>query len=98
MHNKRCRDDKRKIKNYIDAGCTLNELFDAIDGARQKSRESRSSWKGKLDDGLERFAKYAPAIDVFIQQQPNITSVVWGSCRLILRVRAAHLLIITCFR
>ncbi|CZR69763.1 uncharacterized protein PAC_19663 [Phialocephala subalpina] len=87
IHNARSCDDERRIESSKgDAKCTLAELFEAVDAAKEKSRASESRWRAKIDEALDRFQLYAPAVDVLIQQQPNITSIVWGSFRLLLHV------------
>jgi hypothetical protein len=69
---------------------TFSELIKAVHAAKEKSRASESVWRGKIGDAMDQFEHYAPAVDVLIQQQPHITSIVWGSLRLLLHVRKAH--------
>jgi len=41
----------------------------------------------KLINFLKAVHKYSPAFDVFIQQQPFLAAIAWGSCRFVVQAR-----------
>jgi hypothetical protein len=48
---------------------------------------ARRSFTAKLAIFFKNLHRYAPAFDVFVQQQPFIATIIWGSCRLLVQVR-----------
>jgi hypothetical protein len=66
--------------------CKFGELLDDVINAKQKCDDSRSGFQEKLEGLINAIQPYAPVIDVLIQQQPNITSIVWDGLRFLLGV------------
>jgi hypothetical protein len=67
--------------------CTFDALHQAAIDAKETCHSSRGTFQKKLEAFLDWVEPYVPVGDVLIQQQPNITAIVWGGLRFLIRVR-----------
>jgi hypothetical protein len=67
--------------------CTFDALRKAAIDAKEKCDASRGAFQRKLEKFIDWIQPYTPVADVLIQQQPNVTTIVWGGLRFLLGVR-----------
>ncbi|KAJ2895222.1 hypothetical protein MKZ38_006773 [Zalerion maritima] len=80
---------KKIDKNWKGEVPSLEDLLTTTESSRRAFEASQSrteKWFLALGDNL---LKYGRAFDVFIQQYPDITSVVWGTVRILITVRSS---------
>lgn len=66
---------------------SLQGLVEATKDSKDKFNQNQGGaerWLGKVADSLIRYGR---ALDVFVQQYPDITSVVWGTVRVLITVQ-----------
>jgi hypothetical protein len=56
------------------------------------ARDQACHKTSKLSELVRAVHKYSPVFDVFVQQQPFLASIAWGTLRLIVQVSSNHLL------
>jgi hypothetical protein len=83
-------DDEKKIDLAAERVPVLFSIQDLFETSIQANSQYENTKKGRSRIFI-RMAnivnKYSKAVDVFIQQQPDITAVVWGSVRFLIQVR-----------
>ncbi len=87
------RDDRKRINleeasdldAIIGVECLLASLLTTVD--HEKSKKGPIQVFNRLTKTIN---KYAKVVDVFIQQQPDITAVVWGTVRFLIQVSTSH--------
>ena len=83
------KDDKKKIDLGSENFPVIQTIEDIFKTSLQANLSHDRSREGATDVFNKVFKivdKYAKVIDVFIQQQPDITAVVWGSVRFLIQV------------
>jgi hypothetical protein len=83
------KDDKKRIdlrSENIPVIQTIEDIFKTSIQAKSIHDRSRKGATGVFNKVSRIVNKYAKVIDVFIQQQPDITAVVWGSVRFLTQV------------
>jgi hypothetical protein len=83
-------DDKKRINTAVLNEQNIGgiaELLNAIGIARAKFHGTRGVHEAVAHKIAHTLNRYAAVVDVMIQQQPNITAVVWGSIRFLLQVK-----------
>jgi hypothetical protein len=68
--------------------CTLDDLLKEVVEISSVSNRRRSKAQTKLEHALTAINQHAKVIDVLIQQQPDITALVWGAIRFLIGVGA----------
>ncbi len=66
--------------------CTLQELLQDITKLQESWKKDCSDTQRRIDTVITTINQHAQVIDVLIQQQPDITSVVWGAIRFLVGV------------
>jgi hypothetical protein len=66
--------------------CTLEELLQDVTKLQESWKNDRSDTQRRIDTVITSINQHAQVIDVLIQQQPDITSVVWGAIRFLIGV------------
>jgi hypothetical protein len=66
-------------------------LYEIEKVQKSRNREQSALWK-RVSEGLLAINEHAKAIDVLIQQQPDITALVWGATRFLIAVRNDRLI------
>jgi len=66
--------------------CSLDDLCLATEAAKAKCTREAGTLRARLDQILVTVYEYSKAVDVIIQQQPDITAVVWGAMRFLIQV------------
>jgi hypothetical protein len=93
-------DDKRIIVSGPVEGpscCSIDELHSTMEGLRiQCAKENRGRAQKWLEGLAKSAQRYAPALDVIAQSQPDVTAVIWGALRFLIVVRHLELLISHC--
>jgi hypothetical protein len=85
------KDDKKRINiavlNEQNIG-GISELLNAIGIAEAKFHGTRGVHEAVIQKIADTLSRYAAVLDVIIQQQSNITAVIWGSIRFLLQVKS----------
>ena len=84
-------DARKKIattltSNHQHQPCTLGDLLKQADVLRDKNNKQRSAAQKQIESLLTTINQHAKVIDVLIQQQPDITALVWGAFRFLIGV------------
>jgi hypothetical protein len=66
--------------------CTLDDLLQDAIRLKESCANHRSPAQKWIEDVLTSINNNAQVIDVLIQQQPDITAIVWGAFRLLIGV------------
>jgi hypothetical protein len=66
--------------------CTLDDLLKDAIRLKESCANHRSPAQKRIKDVLTSINNNAQVIDVLIQQQPDITAVVWGAFRFLIGV------------
>jgi hypothetical protein len=66
--------------------CTLEDLLKEVVAIKINRDKRRSATQTKLEHALTAINQHAQVIDVLIQQQPDITALVWGAIRFLIGV------------
>jgi ElaB/YqjD/DUF883 family membrane-anchored ribosome-binding protein len=66
--------------------CNLNDLLEDVAKLHDSKVKARSQAHQRIDSVVTALNTHAQVIDVFIQQQPDITAVVWGAVRFLIGV------------
>lgn len=66
--------------------CDLNNLLDGVAKLQANRNKDRSEAHRRIDSVITALNQHAQVIDVFIQQPPDITAVVWGAVRFLIGV------------
>jgi hypothetical protein len=71
----------------------LSTLAHSTHNLYNKPDEGCGSALSKLQSVIQAVHRFAPVVDTFVQNQPHITALVWGSIRFLIQVslRDAHL-------
>jgi hypothetical protein len=90
--------DKKRIQLGTESVSEIKEvkkLFETAQNAKLQHDEGRKGYSGYPRKILKEIHKYAQVVDVFIQQQPEITAVIWGSIRFLIQVLLKNLIVLT---
>jgi hypothetical protein len=68
--------------------CKLEELLGEASKLQQSNAGQRSVAQQRIEDVITAINQHARVIDVLIQQQPDITSIIWGAFRCLIGVRS----------
>ncbi len=82
------KDDKKRIDlqaNDLDVIQGVQDLFGLL-LANVDHERTRGGSIEVLSRLTKTINKYAKVVDVFIQQQPDITAIVWGTVRFLIQV------------
>ncbi|KAL2064379.1 hypothetical protein VTL71DRAFT_4873 [Oculimacula yallundae] len=71
--------------------CRLEDLLKTVVSLSDKRKTSQSVARSRIETALVAINSHAKAIDVLIQQQPDITAIVWGAFRFLLGVASKEL-------
>lgn len=66
--------------------CKVDDLLETVVSLSETRKKARSKAQTRIETALIAISSHAKAIDVLIQQQPDITAVVWGAFRFLLGV------------
>ena len=72
----------------LNAWNTSNEIHEFANQLKHRQHECFGWQKSRWTTMVKTLHRHAPAFDVFVQQQPVIACVAWGTCRLVIQVRA----------
>jgi hypothetical protein len=85
------KDDKKRINIAVLKEQNIGgiaELLNAIGLVKAKFHGTRGVHEAVVQKIAHTLSQYAAVVDIMIQQQPNITAVVWGSIRFLLQVKS----------
>jgi ABC-type transporter Mla subunit MlaD len=91
FNNNLTKDGAKKIgttltNNNQHPPCTLEDLLLDVTKLQKKRNKDRSDAQRRIDTVITAINQHAQVIDVLIQQQPDITAVVWGAIRFLIGV------------
>lgn len=66
--------------------CNIDDLLNTVVHLNEARIKNRSVAQTRIETALTAVNSHAKAIDVHIQQQPDITAVVWGAFRFLIGV------------
>ena len=70
----------------------MDDLLKEVLDISVATNKRRSKAQTKLEEALKAINQHAQVIDVLIQQQPDITALVWGAIRFLIGVCAKAVL------
>jgi len=73
------------------AACTLEELLEEVRNIEAQCTGQQSTRRRRVEGLLVTINEHARVIDVLIQQQPDITAVVWGAVRFLIGVAVTEI-------
>jgi len=66
--------------------CALEDLLLDVTKLQEQRNKDRSDAQRRIDTVITSINQHAQVIDVLIQQQPEITAVLWGAIRFLIGV------------
>lgn len=83
-------DSRKKItsalaSNHQHQRCTLDDLLSQVDKYKKRKLQ-RSTTLNHIENIITTLDQHAKVVDVLIQQQPDITAIVWGAVRFLIGV------------
>jgi hypothetical protein len=85
------KDDAKRIgatltTNNQHQPCNLEDLLEDAAKVQESWKKHRSDAHEQIDTVITAINQHAQVIDVLIQQQPDITAIVWGAIRFLIGV------------
>ncbi|KAG4444114.1 hypothetical protein IFR05_000343 [Cadophora sp. M221] len=71
--------------------CKFEDLLNTVVSLNEARKQGRSTATARIETALIAINSHAKAVDVLIQQQPDITAVVWGAFRFLLGIAAKEI-------
>ncbi|PVH76933.1 hypothetical protein DL98DRAFT_280469 [Cadophora sp. DSE1049] len=97
LFNQQLTSDPRKriattsTSNFQHGPCKVEDLLKTVVSLDETRKKNRSAAQSRIETALIAINSHAKAIDVLIQQQPDITAVVWGAFRFLIGVAAREI-------
>ncbi|KAK0129464.1 hypothetical protein ONS96_000035 [Cadophora gregata f. sp. sojae] len=97
LFNQQLTSDPRKrigntsTSNIQHMPCKLEDLLKTVVSLTETHKKNRTVAQSRIETALIAISSHAKAIDVLIQQQPDITAVVWGAFRFLIGIAAKEI-------
>ncbi|KAL5328115.1 hypothetical protein ACEPPN_005823 [Leptodophora sp. 'Broadleaf-Isolate-01'] len=88
---KRITNTSTSASNSQHVPCKFEDLLKTVVSLNEARKQSRSTATTRIETALIAINSHANAVDVLIQQQPDITAVVWGAFRFLIGIAAKEI-------